>query len=196
MKIYRRSDSSSHLVQGAPATRPSGDHSYELTAAAWDNALNAFPNSPDVLFHAGLFIQSNDPRSAHELFGHAAALVPVGGRQQADYLNASSAIYATALIARSNAGNSAARVNDIAVDPNFARTFRTELESSNDPALLSRVGNTLVQSGQDEQGLSLIQRAVNLNPSNPKWKEALDSAKAEPVRRYARRMFMSGNPGR
>ncbi len=70
------------------------------------------------------------------------------------------------------------------MDPNLASRLRGEVETSNDSSLLSQVGTTLVQFDQDQEGLSLIQEALDLDPKNPSWKESLDSAKAEPVRRH------------
>jgi TonB family protein len=50
---------------------------------------------------------------------------------------------------------------------------------------------------QDEQtprGLALIEQAIKLDPSNSKWKEALESAKAEPERRLSQQRLMQGGP--
>jgi protein TonB len=33
-----------------------------------------------------------------------------------------------------------------------------------------------------DKGFELLQRAIDLDPGNPRWQEALESAKAEPVR--------------
>src|SRR6185437_14395112 len=134
-------------------------------------------------FHAGLFIMWSDPRRALDLFTRAAALAPADSHAQAGYLRAKAAIYAAAVINDQNGGNPSARIHSIAMDENLASTLRAEVETSTDPALLCQAGTALVQARQDEEGLSLIQRAIDLDPSNQKWKEALDAAKAEPVRR-------------
>jgi TonB family protein len=196
IKIYRRHDSPSHSLQDSLAAHSSAIGNYELTKAAWDGALNKYPNSRDVLFHAGLFIESSDPKRALDLFTGAAALRPADSRSQAGYLHAISVIYAAAVVTDQKSGDPSARINNIAMDQNLASTLRTEIETSNDPALLSQVGTTLVQLGQDEEGSSLIQRAVDLDPANPKLKEALDSAKAEPVRRQNLGGLINGQAGR
>jgi TonB family protein len=196
MKIYPRSDLPSHALQDSLAAHTSANSGYELSKAAWDDALNKYPNSPDVVFHAGLFIESNDPRRALALFTRAAVLPPADSRAKAGYLHAVSVIYAAAVITDQKAGDPSARINNIAMDQNLASTLRTEIETSNDPALLCQAGTTLVQLGQEEEGLSLIQRAVDLDPANPKWKDALESAKAEPVRRQNLHELINGQAGR
>jgi len=75
---------------------------------------------------------------------------------------------------------------------NTATKLRSEMERSKDPALLSDVGTTLValsrspgQDAQSELGLEYLRRAVDLDLTNLKWKEALEAAQAEPARRRA-----------
>jgi TonB family protein len=196
MKIYTRPDSSYRSLQESLAVRTGAISEYELNKAAWDNALNRYPNLPEVVFHAGLFIESNDPKRALALFTRAAALPPADSRARASYLHAMAVVYAAAVMTDVNAGDPSVRVNKIAMDQNLASTLRSEMETSSDPALLCQVGTTLVQFGQDEEGLSLIQRAVDLDPANPKWTEALDSAKAEPVRRQNLDRLTNGQAGR
>jgi tetratricopeptide (TPR) repeat protein len=196
MRIYHRRDSPLHRLPDALAAHASASGDYELISKAWDNAVNEHPNSADVVFHAGLFIERNDPRSALDLFTRAAALTPADSRAQAGYLHAIAVIYAAAIMTDLRADNPSARINDIAMDQNLASTLRTELEISTDPPLLCQVGIALVQLGQDEEGLSLIQKAVDLDPANPKWRETLDSAKAEPARRQNLHDLINGQAGR
>src|SRR5947209_7168142 len=106
---------------------------------------------------------------------------------------------AAAVLAGRNAGNPrfrindiAMRINDIAMDERLAGELRIRMENRDNPALFSEVGTVLVQLGQDEEGLSLITRAMNLDPGDPKWKDALESAKAEPVRRRNLQKLMNG----
>jgi protein TonB len=49
----------------------------------------------------------------------------------------------------------------------------------------------------EQQGYELLQRAIDLDPGNPKWKDALESAKYEGVRQqHYRAMSRSdGSPG-
>ena len=195
MKIYFRRDSPFHSLPYSLAAHANASGDYELISNAWDNAVNQHPKSPDVIFHAGLFIMWSNPRRALDLFTRAAALAPPDSHAQAGYLRAMAAIYATAVINDQNAGNPSARINTIAMDENLASTLHAEVETSTDPALLCQVGTTLVHFGQDEEGLSLIQRAIDLDPANPNWKEALDSAKAEPARRQSRHDLINGQAG-
>lgn len=193
MKFYPRPEPSSQSPQDVVAAHTVTNTDYELIKLAWQSALNNHPNSADVLFHAALFIGSNDPKRALDLFTRAASLAPADSGAQAKYLYAMSLIYASAVMTDLRAADPNTRINNIAMDQNLASELQAEVETSSDPALLCQVGTILVQLGQDEEGLSLIQRVVDLDPANPEWKEALDSAKAEPVRRRNRRALMKGH---
>ncbi len=71
------------------------------------------------------------------------------------------------------------------LDPDAAALLRAQLQESTDPALLSRTGELLVEMNmppvpeQKLAGLHLIQRAIELDPSDPEWKSTLESAEAE-----------------
>jgi TonB family protein len=183
MVIYRHSDPASNLPQESLAAHSAAVHDYEVIKAAWDNAVDKYPNLPDVLFHAGLFIGNNDPRRALDLFTSANALPQTDSRGQNGYLGAISLIYASAILTSRTNGDPIGRINNVAMDKSLANTLRAELDASNDPALLAEVGTTLVHVWLDDQGSSLIERSIELDPANPKWKEALESAKVEPIRR-------------
>lgn len=159
----------------------------ERVNAAWERAIGKNPNSPDVLYHAGLFLEGSDARLALDLFSRAGSLSPVNSAMQLDCLHATAVIYAAAIMPT-------AHLNSIAMDQNLADTLRGEIGGSVDATLLVQVGRTLVEVGQDREGLSLIQRAIDLDPGNPSWKEALDWAKAEPVRRQNREQVLNGTP--
>jgi TonB family protein len=131
-----------------------------------------------------------------DLFKRAAALTPPDSPAHADYVRQVSSIYATAILTDEKTGGPGMPVSNISMDQNLATTLRAEIDASNDPALLSSVGTTLVQIGGDKEGLSLIRRAVDLDPANPKWKEALDSAEAEPVRRKNLHQLTTGQAER
>lgn len=131
----------------------------------------------------GLFWEDENPQHALDLFSRAQDLTKTDTAKQASYLHAISVIYAAAVISDLNSGDPRARINNIAMDQNLAKQLHTTIRISSDPALLSQVGTTLVRLGQGQEGLSLIQKAADLDPDNPAWKEALDSAKTEPVRR-------------
>ncbi len=170
MKIYPLPDSPSHPLEASLSVHVIAVDYYERTKAACYNALNKYRNSPDVFFHAGLFIESADPKRALDLFTRAAALSLPDSRSQSDYLHAISVIYAARVLMNVKACNTTARINDIAMYPNLSCTLRSVIETSDDPALLCEVCTTLVRFGADEEGLSLIQRAAYLYPSNPNRK--------------------------
>ncbi|MBV9158665.1 MAG: hypothetical protein JO097_20565, partial [Acidobacteriaceae bacterium] len=54
-----------------PPDTPTAQRDHELAKAAWERALSKYPNSPDVLFHAGMFIERDDPKRALDLFKRA-----------------------------------------------------------------------------------------------------------------------------
>jgi TonB family protein len=168
----------------------------ELTSQAWDKALAKYPNSPQVLFNAALFIERGNPKRALDLFARAASLTPADSVAQTGYSDAISSVYAEAVLTDLSGGDPRARVIDSNMDPDLAGKLRVELEQSSDPAFLSSVGTKLVRFRQDEVGLSLIQKAIDLEPGDPKWKEDLTSAKAEPVRRKTLHELMTGQAGR
>jgi len=183
MRIYGRSDSSTRSLKDPIALHMGAVTTYEGTKAAWDDAVNKHPSSPNVLFHAALFLESNDPKRALELGRTASRLATADSPAQAGYLRMIADIYATAIMTDRKAAGPSARTGNTAMDETLASALRTEIESTSDPALLCEVGTNLVKSGQDEEGLSLIQGAIDQDPMNPRWREALDSATAEPVRR-------------
>jgi tetratricopeptide (TPR) repeat protein len=192
LKIYYQPDSSSWSRKAPLTVHTKANSEYELIKAAWRGALNRYPDSPDVLFHAGLFVEGNDPRRALDLFTRAAALPGPDLHAQSRYLHAISVIYAEAVMT-SQPENRNLRINNIFMDQDLASALRTEIEASYDPALVCELGTILVQLGQDVKGLRLIQKAIDMDPTNPKWKEAMDSARAEPMRRQNLRE-LAGHP--
>jgi TonB family protein len=146
--------------------------------AAWEQALVKHSDSAEVLFHAGLFFDQQDPLRALSLFNRARNMVDPHSTACQRYSHMAAWIYARALMTTS------AQVG----------TLRAEVESSSDPALLSEVGTVMNKFGHIEPGLSLIQRAIDLAPTNPEWKEALESAKAEPIRIRNSREMITGEP--
>lgn len=167
---------------------------HERMKAAWENALLQHSDSPDVLYNAGLFLQGEDSQRALGLFTQAQQLTAANEAKQARYLQAISTIYAAAMISDGSNGSGRASLSNIAISSTLAANLRTALDTSNNPALFNQVGTTLVQLSRDEEGLSLIQRAIDLDPTNPKWKEALEWAQAEPARRRAMQQLAAGPP--
>ncbi len=162
----------------------------EAVKSAWQQWLAEHPNSPGAHWGLGICIERSDPERALTLFRRAREL---SGSSSADrYFGAIAAIYSAAVMTDLHLDDPKFRLNDIAMSLNTATKLRSELESSSDPALLSHVGTTLVslssspgQDAQSELGLDYLRRAVDLDPANEKWKEALEAAKAEPARRRA-----------
>ncbi len=147
--------------------------------AAWEEALLRSPKSPSVVFNAAIFLERTNPERALELFNglhdpHLTDRMVAG-------------IYAAAEL-KKLAPDSKARLNNIDMPAELATQLSDELENSGNPDRLSEVGQILVQqnplkSEQSGLGLALMQQAIDLDPGNQAWKDALDYAKAEPVRR-------------
>ncbi len=158
--------------------------------AAWDESLAQHPNSARAHWGAGVCTEQRDPEHALSLFRQARNLA--SGAEADNYLHAIATIYAVAVMTDLHLGDPKYRVNGITMNLNTATNLRSKLEASNDPALLSSVGTMLVSfsgsPGQDAQsklGLDYLQRAIDLDSGNVKWKDALEAAKAEPARRRA-----------
>jgi beta-lactamase regulating signal transducer with metallopeptidase domain len=192
LKIYDQPESSSRSRQVPVGVHTDANAEYELVKAAWDGALNRRPHSPDVLFHAGLFVEGSNPRRALDLFRRAATLPAPDPHAESRYLHAISVIYAAAVMTN-RSDNRNVRINNIVMDQVLGGALRTEIDASHDPTLLCGVGTILVQLHQDVKGLRLIQKALDLDPTNPAWKEAMDSARAEPIRRQNLRE-LAGRP--
>ena len=185
---------SSTMTTYLRASRSDVSRDHELVRTAWENALTQHPDSPEVLFHAAQFLYDQDPKRALDLLNRGMALTPSGSEPQARYLYAQAVIYAAAVLADSKSENQHGP-NSIVMKRDLALTLRAEIETSPDPALLSATGTILVQFGQDETGIALIEKAVDLEPTNPEWKEALESAKAEAVRCQNRRELVRRSNG-
>jgi tetratricopeptide (TPR) repeat protein len=159
---------------------------YERVKAAWERALPRHSDSGEVLYHAGLCFEQNDPQRALALFKQARSMTSSDTQAQERYQQAIAVVYASAVTIDLKHGDSRYGINGIAMNAITVRTMLTELENSTDPALFSEVGSMVVQLTNDADsrfGLAFIQRAIDLDPSNSKWGEALESAKAEPIRR-------------
>jgi TonB family protein len=151
---------------------------------AWEHAIAATPNSPDVLLNAGRFFTQEDPERALSLLRDAQA---IDSAHAFRYAHLIAEVYVVAEMALLRP-NEKFVVDSIPQKPELAAKLNEELEASDDPALLSRIGTMLssINPGslarQQQRGLDLIQRAIDLDPSNPAWKEAFEYAKGDPVR--------------
>jgi hypothetical protein len=161
------------------------DPSREQIQAAWEEAIVKHSNSPVVLFNAASSLQRTEPERGLELLRQAEALdVPA---KQIMYEHSIAAIYAAAELQSIHPGG---EINNIQMSDDSSARLREGLKESADPALLAEVGRILVQlnrpRGGEEQhhlGLELIQQAIQLDPGDAKWTEALQSAEAEPQRK-------------
>lgn len=150
---------------------------YQKGRAIWEQKLIETGNSPVVLFHAGLFFEYTDPERAAQLFHRARELEPSSGK----YLSAEATIYWVAF------ANHA--FPDAPADGSYteaAGRLEHNLLTSTDASLVSQVGTELVQGSmanasetQNARGYDLLQRAIDIDPENPKWKDAFEAVKAE-----------------
>ena len=177
MRYYGRPDQAHYhpLVQHGMTSEDD-----QLVKAAWEHALETHPNSPEVLYDAALFFERYDPARALALLKKSMALP--NQLPQDSYRLELSVLCAAAVSEDHKLGS----INNIQMTPNASAVLLNEIETSSDPALLSRVGTMLVKLFSDKEiqiGLSFIQQAISLDPHNPAWTEALESAKFEPIRR-------------
>jgi TonB family protein len=149
------------LPQGGPLNTPS---EYERAKAAWEAQLARPHNSGLVLLNAANFLEASDPQRALDLLEEARKL----DTEKRLYVGAEADIYKNAMV-RYVAG-------DLNMDP-----VRSRLMNSSDAELLGITGARLAgvysPAGVKDVGLELLERAVSLDPLNPKWKAVLESAK-------------------
>ena len=141
---------------------PESSDDYKRVEAAWERALTTHANSAEVMYHAGLCLEQNDPQRALDLFQRAKSMLSSESNAQDRYLQAIALVYAAAVIADVKGSDPHYRVNLIAMTPIIAGALRAEIESSIDPRLLSRTGTTLVELGDDQEnqiGLAFLQKA-------------------------------------
>ncbi len=164
--------------------------------AAWEQAMADHSDSPHILLNAASFIEQTDPEPGLRILERAQAMDRATGPE---YELAIAAIYATA----ERAGLGLTKISNIEMSHETGEKLRAQLESSGDPALLAATGQILAElrSPSDgdvpyRHGLELIQRAIQLDPGNAKWTEALESAEAEPQRNLNYESLMKPQPQR
>ncbi len=176
------------IIQNHPespmALSPLPPDEYDQVKPAWEQALATHAASPQVLSNAARFFQTTDPERALQLFQRARELD--SSPKSVLYLGQIARIYAEAVIVDLRTGIQPKIFPNLR--PEAAASLRTQLQQSSDPALLSQTGELLIEMNtpplpqQKEMGLQLIQRAIDLDPSNPEWKAALEFAQAERMR--------------
>lgn len=162
---------------------------------AWEQAMAEYPDSPRVLLNAASFLERIDPERGLEILQRAKAMDAAVGPECE---RKAAAIYAAA----ESAGlGLAGKLNTIEMSRETGEKLRTQLENSGDPALLAATGQILSElssprdnGAQQRRGLELIQHAIQLDPGNAKWTEALESAEAEPQRKLNYETLMKPHP--
>jgi TonB family protein len=154
--------------------------------AAWEQALAQHSDSPRVLVNAGHFFQLKDPERALGLYRQAQQLDPQD--THGVVRNSLAGIYVQAFLDTLTQKSNRLSKQRLLLNSDLATQLRNEIDSSPDAKLVSAVGTYLVQigtradSGLKDKGFELLQRAIDLDPTDPALKEALESAKAEPTR--------------
>jgi TonB family protein len=179
--IIRYHPESRALALMAPAIRAgflSAPGVDSAVAASLDDALSQLPKSPELLFNASFFFRKSRAAHALELLQRARELDSTKNSDR--YLYAIAEIYRTASIIDLYPQDRLFRPqnqNGIEVTPEEAGDLHREVERSSDPALLGEVGTLLARGTNGAHGTELLERAVTLEPLNPKWSVELRFAK-------------------
>ena len=183
------------MAQSIRSREPLSNEASNQIAAEWEKAVTEHSGSTAVLANAANFIETTNPERALELFRQAAALSP---EKHDSYERASALIYAAA---EAQLIHPEARFNNIQMSSETGAKLRDQLAALGNPALFSHAGMLLVNlsyaKGADPQfarGIELIQQAIDLDPNNTKWTDALESAKAEPQRQATYETLMHAQP--
>jgi hypothetical protein len=160
---------------------------YALLKSAWEQSVIDQADSGKVLYHAGMFFARQDPVRAVHLFEQARQLET----ENQEILRAEGGLYAMAFPSewpfrkRSD-----------------AQTLEAEVAAITDPALLAEIGTDCVRLGTTRRdsslkakGTELINRAISLDPANPKWKTAAERATLAPPPPPAPAPAANGGPG-
>jgi beta-lactamase regulating signal transducer with metallopeptidase domain len=175
----------SQLLEMVPLPLKSPELENRLSEA-WRAQLNAHPDSPEVLFHAAKFQSAREPFAALVLLRRALTLKPDNLPR---YRDAIVNVYADSEIARLPSG-SRWFGGRLPASTDVSR-LHAALENSDDPALISAVGKRLsdlfAPGGEDrlQRALSLLRRAITLDPSNPEWQQNLEYGQSSAARRQA-----------
>jgi TonB family protein len=179
--VIRHHPESRALALMAPAMRAgflSAPGVDSAVRAGLDDALSRLPKSPELLFNASFFFRKGSAAHALELLQRARELDSAKNSER--YLYAMAEIYTTASIFDLYTQDPSFRRrnrNGIEVTPREAGDLRREAERSSDPALLVEVGKLLARETNGAHGRELLERAVTLDPLNPKWSSELRFAK-------------------
>ncbi len=156
---------------------------YQEAEGLWESQLSKFPDSPAVLANASAFFHAKEASRSLDLIKKARQLDPRNPR----YLDSLAWFYAQAEVDRNAPTLPDGRepAGPGTLGPALIQVLHQELTSSTDVALLSDVGSRLVrisynsplaQTGLPAFGKQLMDRAVELDTTNPQWKEAIATA--------------------
>jgi TonB family protein len=162
--------------------RDANDQTYQEIESLWVNQLVKFPESAPVLFHAGLFFRRFEGGRALDLFKKASRLEPENPLYRSRVIDT----YALAEESPGSPSSDGKTIGYGNLSYEVTESLRQELATSTDPELLSGVGFHLAHlafvPGFDNDaviivGQQLMERAVAIDPANPRWSRALDEAR-------------------
>jgi len=163
------------------------DPSYQELESVWLEQLAMFPESAPVLFHAGLFFRGFEGGRALDLFKKASRLETENRLYRSRVIDT----YALAEESSGSPSNDGKTGGYGNLSSEVTEGLRQDLSASTDPELLSGVGFHLARlafiPGFDNNALIIVgqqfmERAVALDPANPRWSKAVDDARMPPPR--------------
>lgn len=151
-------------------------------AQAWSGALGRQPQSKLVAVHAGRWFRGSDPARALTLFRRAQSLPDLDS------------LHAQAVREKLRSGS--LRLLGASPLPHSLRDKLVgEVNALRDPDRLAAIGTILSTTVDEDRTVDasrgLLVRAIEIQPADPRWREALESALAEPARRAAFRRLLS-----
>jgi TonB family protein len=149
-------------------------YDYEQAKRLWETQLAKHSETSAVLLNAARFNQAEDPERAIELIENARKLTPHN-----TYTQIEARIYVRMLL------ENAPRTDQSTASAADFDTFKTRLLSSGDAELLNDTGvllsNGRAQPEIKELGVQLIEKAIEIDPTNAKWHDSLRVAMNPPA---------------
>lgn len=153
---------------------------YPAAKAAWEVQLSKQSDSPVALYNAARMMERRDALRSVDLLDQARKVASHSATTH-NYAQAEGWIYAQS-VARNSDGRPMFPINLQQAD-----ALRAHLLASSDPELLSVSGQLMVARIPDPEskklGMQLMERAVSLDPENPKWQKNLEAAKNPPAQK-------------